>query len=63
VPLRSKVIVALNELPRREGVVFPAAEGAWVDMDHFRSREWTLALANIGASRHAPDVRDVEPGG
>ena len=28
IPLRAKVIDALNELPRREGILFPAAEGA-----------------------------------
>ena len=68
VPLRARVLDALAELPRREGVLFPAAGGGRIDIDNFRSREWMPALkgGRSAASphlRHAPHVRDLELGG
>ena len=68
IPLRAKVIDALSELPRREGILFPASEGGRINIDNFRSREWAPALKAAGDRapadlRHAPHVRDVEPRG
>ena len=40
VPLRAKVVAALEELPRRHSILFPASEGGRVNIDNFRSREW-----------------------
>jgi len=48
VPLRTKVVDALGELPDREGVLFSAAGGGLVDINNFRSREWVPALAAAG---------------
>jgi integrase len=39
----------LANSPARDGVLFPASEGARINIDNFRSREWTPALL-------APDV-------
>ena len=48
VPLRAKVVDALCQLPRREGVLFSAAGGGRIDINNFRSREWAPALAAAG---------------
>jgi integrase len=39
IPLRGKVVHALKELPRREGILFPASAGGRINIDNFRSRE------------------------
>jgi integrase len=48
VPLRSKVVDALEELPRRRGVLFPALGGGRIDINNWRSREWVPALEAAG---------------
>jgi integrase len=48
VPLRAKVVAALAELPRREGIVFAASEGGRIDINNFRSREWLPAINAAG---------------
>jgi integrase len=48
VPLRAAVVAALEHLPAREGILFPASEGGRVDIDNFRQREWVPALAAAG---------------
>jgi hypothetical protein len=39
------VVDALERLPSRRGLVFPAPEGARINIDNFRHRGWTPALA------------------
>jgi hypothetical protein len=69
VPLRAKVVAAVETLPRRQGILFPASEGGRINIDNWRSREWVPALTAAGLDhrrsdlRHAPHVRDVEPRG
>jgi integrase len=65
VPLRAKVVAALQTLPHRERIVFPSAGRA--------HRDQQLPLARMGARaegrrhrapphlRHAPHVRNLEP--
>lgn len=58
VPLRAKVLDALHELPRREGVLFGASEGGRINIDNFRSREWVPALQAAGVEhRRIYDMR------
>jgi integrase len=58
VPLRSKVVAALEESPRRDGILFPAAAGGRIEIDNFRSREWVPALKAAGLShRRIYDMR------
>jgi integrase len=58
IPLRAKVIDALNELPRREGILFPASEGGRINIDNFRMREWSPALNAAGIEhRRIYDMR------
>lgn len=58
VPLRSKVVGAVEELPRRSGILFPAAEGGRINIDNFRTREWTPALKAAGVEhRRIYDMR------
>lgn len=58
VPLRAKVVAALEELPRRQGVLFPAAEGGRINIDNWRSREWVPALKAAGLGhRRIYDMR------
>jgi len=58
IPLRAKVIGALERLPRREGILFPAAEGQRNNIDNFRSREWVPALRAAGIEhRRIYDMR------
>ena len=58
VPLRAKVLDALVELSRRDGIVFPAAGGGRIDINRFRSREWKPALKAAGiAHRRIYDMR------
>jgi len=48
VPLRAKVVAALDELPHRDGILFSASEGGRIEINNFRSREWAPALAAAG---------------
>lgn len=58
VPLRSKVGTALAQLPHRDGILFPAAEGGRINIDNWRSREWTPALRAAGVEhRRLYDMR------
>lgn len=58
VPLRSKVVAALEELPQREGILFPAAMGGRIEINKWRSREWAPALKAAGVDhRRIYDMR------
>ena len=48
VPLRAKVVLALESLPSRQGVLFPAPEGSRINIDNFRSRDWGPAFRAAG---------------
>jgi integrase len=48
VPLRSKVVDALEELPRRHSVLFPNSVGGRIEINNWRSREWAPALEAAG---------------
>ena len=49
---------ALEDLPRRDGILFPASEGGRIEINNFRSREWAPALKAAGiAHRRIYDVR------
>src|SRR4051812_31647681 len=57
-PIRRKVIAALEELPHREGILFPAVGGSRIDINNWRSREWTPALKAAGIEhRRIYDMR------
>ena len=57
-PLRAKVVAALETLPARDGVLFPAAEGGRINIDNFRTREWVPALKAAGLEhRRIYDMR------
>jgi integrase len=58
VPLRAKVVAALQTLPDREGIVFPSAGGGRIEINNFRSREWVPALKAAGIEhRRIYDMR------
>ncbi|MDP2712566.1 MAG: tyrosine-type recombinase/integrase [Solirubrobacteraceae bacterium] len=58
VPLRAKVVEALQELPARDGVLFPRTDGGRIDINNFRSREWAPALVAAGIEhRRIYDMR------
>ncbi|WP_028058906.1 tyrosine-type recombinase/integrase [Candidatus Solirubrobacter pratensis] len=58
VPIRRKVLASLETLPRREGALFPAVEGGRIDINNWRSREWTPALKAAGIEhRRIYDMR------
>jgi integrase len=58
VPLRAKVVDALARLPRRHGILFPAAQGGRINIDNWRSREWDPALKAAGVEhRRIYDMR------
>jgi integrase len=58
VPLRAKVVASLEELPGREGILFPASEGGRIAINNFRSREWAPALQAAGVEhRRIYDMR------
>jgi integrase len=58
VPLRAKVVAALQTLPGREGIVFPSAGGGRIEINNFRSREWFPALRAAGIEhRRIYDMR------
>ena len=58
VSLRARVITALERLPHRRGIVFPAPEGGRIDINNWRHRQWTPALAAAGVEhRRIYDLR------
>jgi hypothetical protein len=66
--LRAKVLEVMQELPRRDRVLFPASEGGRISIDNFRMREWTPALKAAGVDhrriydmRHLADARVMRP--
>jgi integrase len=57
-PLRSKVVDALEELPRGRGILFPTPGGGRIDINNWRSREWVPALEAAGVEhRRIYDMR------
>lgn len=58
VPLRAKAVAALETLPHRRGILFPASEGGRIGIDTWRSREWAPALKAAGVEhRRIYDMR------
>jgi integrase len=45
VPLRAKVVAALEQLEHRRGILFRAPKGGRVDINNWRFRHWTLICA------------------
>jgi integrase len=52
VPLRARVIDALDGLEHRRGLLFPAPEGGHIDINNWRTRAWTPALIASGVPHH-----------
>jgi integrase len=61
VPLRAKVVDALEQLPgRRAGVLLPNSLGGRIDINNWRSRESAPALTAAGVEhRRIYDMRDT----
>jgi integrase len=58
VPLRARVVTALETLPHRRGIVFPAPEGGRIQINNWRSRSWSPSLAAAGIKhRRIYDLR------
>jgi integrase len=52
------VLDAVGQLPRRDGILFPAPGGGRVNIDNFRTREWVPSLKAAGiAHRRIYDMR------
>jgi integrase len=68
VPLRARVVVALERLPHRRGILFPASEGGRIDINNWAEPQLD-AVARGGRDpaspdlRPAPHLRVVEPRG
>jgi integrase len=57
VPLRARVVAALEGLPH-QGLVFPAPEGGRIDINNWRNRSWRPSLAAAGIEhRRIYDLR------
>src|SRR4051812_2353187 len=61
VPLRARVVAALERLPHRREILFQSPAGSRIDINNGRSRSWTPSLAAAGIAsadlRPAPHVR------
>jgi integrase len=58
VPLRARVVDALERMETRRGLLFPAPAGGHIDINNWRSRQWTPALEAAGvAHRRIYDLR------
>jgi integrase len=58
VPLRARVVSALERMSRRRGIVFPAPEGGRIEINNWRNRLWTPSLAAAGIEhRRIYDLR------
>jgi len=58
VPMRDRVIEALEPLHQRRGIIFPAPGGGRMEINNWRNRSWTPALAAAGVPhRRIYDLR------
>ncbi len=53
IPLRARVVTALERLPHRRGILFPAPAGGRMEVDAFCRREWWRALRAAGVGQRA----------
>jgi len=53
VPLTPRAVAALDSMPSRLGLVFPAPAGGVLNLDNFRRRVWAPAIEASGVERPA----------